>query len=175
MKNSSKIIKIFWDQKKVPIPAMSYLDENNETITEYLYFCVLLSEEHSLLMPTYMVIFYILPFCLLLSVSLTLKVQLKVILKNTTYAPNWFLGKKQPRYFSAGYDRTDGYSKNGFHVHRYRQIWHKRRQWVKKLVPWRFWKAWRGVLWWRTRATCHNWVTVAKKEHFLKSSRFSRS
>ena len=107
---------------------MSYLDENNETITEYLYFCVLLSEEHSLLMPTYMVIFYILPFCLLLSVSLTLKVQLKVILKNTTYASNLFLGKKQPRYFSAGYDRPDGDSKNGFYVHRYRQIWHKRRQ-----------------------------------------------
>ena len=31
----------------------------------------------------------------------------------------------------------------------------------------------RGGVWWRPGATCHNSVTVTKREHFLKSPRFS--
>ena len=45
-------------------------------------------------------------------------------------------------------------------------------------VPWRFRKAGRGVMWWRTRdprVTRHSSVTVTEKEHFLKSPRFPRS
>ena len=30
-------------------------------------------------------------------------------------------------------------------------------------------------MWWRTRAACLNRVTVTKRQHFLKSSCFSRS
>ena len=48
----------------------------------------------------------------------------------------------------------------------------------KWFLPWKFWKAGRGVVWWRTRdprVTCHNRVTVTKRQHFLKSSCFSRS
>ena len=36
-------------------------------------------------------------------------------------------------------------------------------------------KSGEGVVWWRTRATCHNRVTVTCERHPLKSPRFSRS
>ena len=54
---------------------------------------------------------------------------------------------------------------------------HKSSQW-RRIISWRFTKAGRGVVWWRTRdsrATCHNRVTVTKRESFLKSPRFLRS
>lgn len=62
----------------VSIPSSIFMETPVENGTsEMLFLCILLSEDHSVLMPVYMVAFYILPVVLLLSLSLALKCHIK--------------------------------------------------------------------------------------------------